>query len=309
MTRSTVDTPVEPPAVTLDPADRRRRGRLLARLVAPRRPRRRSKTLVVLAGVWVGLVVVVALVVQWLPLADPDVGVGSPNAPLGWTREFLGLDGIGRSELSRLAYGARASLGISVMACALAVVVGALLGILTAYFGSWLTVLVDIVTNAVLAVPALLLLLAIVLALRPSVFTLTMALGLIFVPAFARLTRAHAKTQLVRDYVIAAQMMGASRLRLMFREVLPNIISPLISYMALAIPSLIVTEGSLSFLGHGIPPPTPSWGAMIAAAQPFLAQYPAPVLVPCVVLFATVLALNILGDALRVRLDVREAQL
>lgn len=302
---------VDRPTVQLDPSQRPSRRNALVRGMLPTRrvARRRGRLSVGLAGSWVGVVVLVALVVQWLPLHKPGVVVGNSNMGLNPSAEFLGTDAIGRSELSRLAYGARASLGISVMACAIALTVGALIGLMTAYFGSWLTVTVDIVANSVLAVPALLLLLAIVLALSPTLITLTLALSLIFVPAFMRLTRAKAKAELSRDYIVAARIMGAQKSRLMFREVLPNSFTPLISYAALVIPSLMVTEGSLSFLGHGVQPPTPSWGAMIAQAQPYLAQYPAPAIVPCVVLFLTVFALNVLGDALRVRLDVREVQL
>lgn len=262
-----------------------------------------------LAGTWIGLVVLAALIVQWLPVADPGRIVGTPNLGLSWSKEFLGTDGIGRSQVSRLAYGARASLVISVVACAISLSIGAVLGILAAYYARWLARVVDIATNSVLAVPSLLLLLAIMMAVKPTMVTLTLALSLIFIPNFYRLTRAHARTELTRDYVLAAELMGAKRRRLMFSEVLPNSITPLISYAALVIPSLIITEGSLSFLGHGVPAPTPSWGGMIAQAQPFLAQYPVTVLVPCATLFLTVYTLNTLGDALRVKLDVREAQL
>lgn len=302
---------VDRPTVQLDPSQRRSRRNAILRNVLPTRrtARRRGRLAVLLSGTWVGFVVIIALIVQWLPLHKPGLVVGNSNMGLNPSAEFLGTDAIGRSELSRLAYGARASLGISVMACAVALTVGALIGLLTAYFGAWLTVIVDIVANSVLAIPALLLLLAIVLALSPTLITLTLALSLIFVPAFMRLTRAKAKAELSRDYIVAARIMGAKKGRLMFREVLPNSVTPLISYAALVIPSLMVTEGSLSFLGHGVQPPTPSWGAMIAQAQPYLAQYPAPAIIPCVVLFLTVFSLNVLGDALRVRLDVRDVQL
>lgn len=302
---------VDRPTVQLDPSQRRSRRNAILRGVLPTRRATRSprRVAVILSSTWVGFIVLVALVVQWLPLHKPGLVVGNSNMGLNPSAEFLGTDTIGRSELSRLAYGARASLGISVMACAIALAVGALIGLMTAYFGSWLTVIVDIVANSVLAVPALLLLLAIVLALSPTLITLTLALSLIFVPPFMRLTRAKAKTELSRDYIVAARIMGAKKSRLMFLEVLPNSVTPLISYAALVIPSLMVTEGSLSFLGHGVQPPTPSWGAMIAQAQPYLAQYPAPAIIPCVVLFLTVFALNVLGDALRVKLDVREVQL
>ena len=167
---------VDRPTVQLDPSQRRgRRNAMLRTMLSGRAARRRGRIPVILASTWVGFIVVVALVVQWLPLHKPGLVAGNANVGPNWSAEFLGTDTIGRSELSRLAYGARASLGISVMACAIALTVGALLGLLTAYFGSWLTIVVDIVANSVLAVPALLLLLAIVLALNPTLITLTLA--------------------------------------------------------------------------------------------------------------------------------------
>ncbi len=261
---------------------------------------------------WVLLLVIVALTVQWLPLHDPTT-VARPdfatNLPPSWSPELLGTDAVGRSILSRLAYGARVSIGISFLSTVLAMVVGWLLGLVTAYFGRWVTVVVDILANVVLAVPALLLLLAIMLALRPTLPTLICALSLTFIPAFMRLTRANAQTQLSRDFVVAARSLGASTWRILFAEVLPNTILPLLSYATLVLPGIIVTEGSLSFLGFGVQPPTPSWGAMIAQGQATLSLYPWPALIPCMVLFLTVLSLNTLGDWVRVRFDAREAQL
>jgi peptide/nickel transport system permease protein len=171
------------------------------------------------------------------------------------------------------------------------------------------TRIVDILTNTVLAIPSLLLLLAIILAMRPTPITLVWALGVIFIPTFMRLTRANALSQMHRDFVIAAKAMGASGPRLIIREVVPNCLPPLISYAVLVLPAVIITEGTLSFLGFGVQPPTPSWGSMIAGAQSSLSQNPWPALIPCIVLFVTVYSLNTLGDALRVKLDVRDAKL
>jgi peptide/nickel transport system permease protein len=240
---------------------------------------------------------------------DYTTAVGPPNLGLSWSREFLGTDAIGRSTLSRILWGARVSIGISFLATVIAMIVGGLLGLLTAYFGRWLTPVVDVVTNSVLAVPSLLLLLSIVLALTPTIPTLVGALSLIFVPAFMRLTRANAQSQINREFVTAARALGAPSSRVIFREVLPNTLPSLVSYAALVLPSIVVTEGALSYLGFGVQAPVPSWGGMIAQAQQNLSFAAAPALVPCVVLFLTVFALNTLGDHLRVRLDVRDAQL
>ncbi|BCB76619.1 ABC transporter permease [Phytohabitans flavus] len=273
------------------------------------RRRRRSNVSVALAFGWAGLIVLLCLTAQWLPLHDPTTSVGNPNLEPSLTREFLGTDAIGRSLLSRIAYGARASVEISLSATLLAMVIGVILGLATVYLRGVFTEIVDTLTNAVLAVPALLLLLAIMMALRPSTPVLIGALGFIFIPAFMRLTRASAQSQMHREYVLAARAMGAGGPRLMLREVLPNAILPVISYAALVLPSIMITEGSLSYLGFGVQPPTPSWGAMIAQGQPALARAPWPTIIPCIVMFATVLALNTIGDWLRVRMDAREGQL
>jgi peptide/nickel transport system permease protein len=286
------------------------RGGVRSMLDPSRRRLHRPKSIVVvLSLIWVAIVLFVAITVQWLPVHSYVTIAGNINTDPNWGKEFLGTDNIGRSVLSRLLWGARISVTISFISTALALIVGAMLGLLSVYFGGGVTRVIDILTNTVLAVPSLLLLLAIVLALRPTLANLTAALSLIFVPTFMRLTRANALTQMNRDYVVAAQAMGSGGVRLMVREVLPNSILPLVSYAVLVLPSIIVTEGSLSFLGLGVQPPTPSWGGMIAAAELQLANHPWPALFPCIVLFLTVYSLNTLGDRLRTKLDVRDAQI
>jgi len=276
---------------------------------ASRRRRKPKSVAVVLALIWIAVLLLTAVTVQWLPLHSYTTIAGAPNEPPQLGTEFLGTDNIGRSVLSRLVFGARVSIIISFISTLLALTIGAALGLLSVYFRGRVTRVIDIVANTVLSVPSLLLLMAIVLALRPTLVNLTGALSLIFIPTFMRLTRANALAQMSREYVVAAQAMGSGGFRLMTREVLPNSILPLLSYAVLVLPSIIVTEGSLSFLGLGVQPPTPSWGGMIAAAQATLADYPWPALMPCIVLFLTVYALNTLGDALRVKLDVREANI
>ncbi|BCB76608.1 ABC transporter permease [Phytohabitans flavus] len=276
---------------------------------ASRRRRKPKSIAVVLAAIWVAVLLLTAVTVQWLPLHDYTTIAGPVNLAPHLGTEFLGTDNIGRSVLSRLVFGARVSIVISFLSTLLALTIGVALGLLSVYFRGRVTRVIDIVANTVLSVPSLLLLMAIVLALRPTLVNLTCALSLIFIPTFMRLTRANALAQMSREYVIAAQAMGSGGFRLMIREVLPNSILPLLSYAVLVLPSIIVTEGSLSFLGLGVQPPTPSWGGMIAAAQATLADYPWPALMPCIVLFLTVYALNTLGDALRIKLDVREANI
>lgn len=277
----------------------------------PRRHRRSwtRSVPVVLAFGWLALLLVVALTAQWLPIHNAIDPVGLPNMAPNMSHEFLGTDTIGRSILSRLAYGTRVSCGIAVLSTLIAMVVGGMLGLVSAYFRGWVTWVVDIIANTVLAVPMLLLLLALVLAMRPSISSLIAALSVVFVPAFTRLTRAQAQSQLSRDYVLAARFMGARWYRILFREVLPNSVLALLTYAALVLPGVVVAAGSLSYLGFGVPAPTADWGSMIAQAQINLTTAPWPALIPCIVLVITVISLNTASDYIRVRFDVRGSQL
>jgi peptide/nickel transport system permease protein len=262
-----------------------------------------------IAAVWLAIVIVVALTVQWLPIQNYTVAVGVPNVAPHLGKEFLGTNGIGQSMLSRICYGARISITIGIFSTAIGMVIGGVLGLLSAQFGGILSAVVDLLSNSVLAIPPILLLLAIVAALQPSLSTLTIGLAIVVIPTFARVTRANALSQMARGYVIAARSMGAANWRLMLREVLPNVLPAVLSYAVISVGNLMIAEGSLSFLGLGIPPPTPSWGGMIAEGQARLAFAPWPVFLPCVALFLTVYSLNTLGDRLLARLDIRAGNL
>lgn len=262
---------------------------------------------VVLAIAWFGFLMIVSLTVQWLPIHDTATPAGPMDQGPQWSREFLGTDSVSRSVLSRVLWGARTSLGISLSATLIGMTIGGLFGLFSVYYKGFVTWLVDILATTVLAIPSLLFLLAIVLALDPSVPVLIGALSLITVPTFMRIARANALNQMSSEYVEAAQVMGASSWRIIFKELLPNTALPVVSYAVLVMPALIAVEGSLSFLGYGVQAPTPSWGGMIALARPKLTTAPWGALIPCLVLFATIFSLNQLGDHLRVRLDVRDS--
>lgn len=257
-----------------------------------------------LACGWLGLLGLVALGVGVLPLPAPDTPVGAPNLPpFSAFPEVLGTDGIGRSVLSRLAHGARISLTVSLGATLVAAVVGGLLGVLAAYLRGVAESVIGVLLDAILAFPPLLLLLALAAVVRPGAGTLVVSLGLLFVPPFARLAKAAALSRLNREYVLAAEAPGAGHGRLIFRELLPGCVPPVASYAVVMAALMIMVEGALSFLGVGIPPPAPSWGAMIAAGKDFLALSPQLVLVPCAAMFLTVLSFNTVGERLRERVD------
>jgi peptide/nickel transport system permease protein len=266
--------------------------------VAPRQKRRGAAFW--LATGWLGLLALLALFVELLPLAAPDAPAGAPNLPpFAAFPEFLGTDGIGRSVLSRLVHGARISLTVSIGATLLAAVAGGLLGVLAAYLRGPAESAIGVLLDTVLAFPPLLLLLALAAVVRPGVGTLVASLGLLFVPPFARLAKAAALSRLSREYFTAARALGAGHGRLLFRELLPGCVAPVASYAVVMAALMIMVEGALSFLGVGIPPPAPSWGAMIAAGKDFLAVAPQLVLVPCAAMFLTVLSFNTAGERLR----------
>lgn len=270
-----------------------------------RRYRQHSTFLIDLAMIWVIILIIISITAQWLPIHGYLAPAGTPNQGPNWSSEFFGTDASGRSMLSRIIFGARISIVISVVATAIAFALGSIIGLSAAYFGRPITTIADIIANSILSIPSLLLLLAIVLALRPSVLVIMLASSLVFIPAYSRLMRAAAESQMSNEYIIAAGGLGAPASRIIFRELLPNTAPALISYSALVLPAVMILEGSLSFLGFGVQSPTPSWGNMIALGSQNLTNDPSQALIPCAFLFVTVYALNTLGDHLRVRLSAR----
>jgi peptide/nickel transport system permease protein len=265
----------------------------------PLRRKRRRWELYIPLG-WIALLVFLAFTADLLPIAEPNAPVGSPNIPpFSPSALLLGTDSFGRDVGSRLIHGIRISLAVSAGATAIAAALGVLLGLLAAYVRGPLERIISVVIDTLLAFPPLLLLMAIATIIRPGVPTLILTLGVLFIPPFARLARASAISQLQRDYITAARSLGAGHLRILFKEVLPNSIQPVISYSAVVMALVIVIEGSLSFLGVGVPPPAPSWGSMIATGKEHLTRAPFLVVLPSLMICLTVLSFNVVGDSLR----------
>lgn len=255
--------------------------------------------------VWVGLVVLLAAAAPWLSLAPYDAAAAAPRETprLGSLDLLLGTDSIGRSMLSRAIHGARVSLVVGTVAGLSGFTVGTVLGMVGGYFGGWIDKLVTLVADVLLAFPALILLLSLAAVFSPSVPTILVGLALVTIPTFTRLARANAIAWSSREFVRAAKNMGAGNTRILVREILPNVLPALAAYLPLVIAALIVAEGSLSFLGLSIPPPTPSWGGMINGGREVLDSSPHMVLVPAAAIFLTVFALNQVGEHLRHRFD------
>jgi peptide/nickel transport system permease protein len=264
-----------------------------------------------IAVMWLLLVVGVALFANVLPIDGYDEPVVAERdaRPALTFDEPLGRDNFGRSLVSRITYGARVSLAVGVISASVGMLIGGVLGLLAGYFRGWLDEIVGIITNSVLAFPPLILLLAVVSVLDRTLLNLCLALSIVVVPTFARLARAQTLVYAQREFVLAARSMGAKHLRVLTREILPNVARPLFSYLFLVVATLIVAEGTLSFLGLGIPPPRPSWGGMIDDARSDLRENPHETLVPAFVMFMTVLSINRVGDWARAKASGRTARI
>jgi len=261
------------------------------------------------AIIWVIFVFAVAIFATVLPLPSPtDMDMLERRAPFS-AAHWLGTDGLGRDELSRLIYGARISLIVGLCAPVIGITIGGALGMLSGYFRGRFETLVVGSMDVLLAFPPLILVLAIIAFLGQSIFNLTCILGVLGIPAFMRVARAATLTLSRREFVIAAQALGASHARILLRELLPNVILPLFAFFLLGVAVTIVVEGSLSFLGLGVPPPISSWGSMIGEGRESLDVAPRLAFLPAVVMFLTVLSFNLVGDTLRALTDPRQGAL
>jgi peptide/nickel transport system permease protein len=276
---------------------------------APARRKRRLGRLFWAAFGWVIFIFAVALLADVLPLPSPtDMDMLERRAPIS-AEHWLGTDGLGRDELSRLIYGARISLVVGLCAPVIGLVFGGALGILAGYFRGRFETLVVGSMDVLLAFPPLILALAVTAYLGQSIFNLTCILGVLSIPAFMRVSRAATLTLARREFVIAAQALGASHARILLRELLPNVMLPLLAFFLLGVAVIIVVEGSLSFLGLGVPPPISSWGSMIGEGRESLEVAPQLAFFPAIAMFLTVLSFNLVGDTLRALTDPRQGAL
>lgn len=235
---------------------------------------------------------------------DPSVFLVPPAWQAGgsWAH-ILGTDAIGRDILSRLIHGARLSLAIGVAVVALSVVFGTFLGLLAGYFRGMFETAVMRLMDIILTLPSLLLAIVIVAILGPGLVNAMLAVAIVVLPHYVRITRAAVISEASRDYVVAARMGGAGHWRVMFKEILPNCAAPLIVQASLGISSAILDAAALGFLGLGAQPPSPEWGTMLADAREFVMRAWWVVTFPGLAILITVLAFNLLGDGLRDALD------
>lgn len=262
-----------------------------------------------LATLWLVLVIFGALFAEWLPLKDPldPVIANRLNGP--FTTNILGTDGLGRDIFSRLVHGSQVSVVIALSAVSIGLVIGGSLGVLAGYFQGHFERALMAVLDVILAFPWLVLLLALVAFVGQSLTALSIAIGLLWIPAYARVARANTLSVVQQEYVLAARAMGASTIRILLKEVVPNVILPVLAYGLVAMGLVIIVESALAFLGLSVEAPRPTWGGMIAEGKRHLATAPHVALMPSLVMFLTVLSLNYVGDRLRSQFDVRGSNL
>jgi peptide/nickel transport system permease protein len=238
----------------------------------------------------------------WHSPFDPRFAALAPPSPA----HPFGTDSLGRDVLARTVYGAKVSIQVAVTAVAVAAVVGAPLGIVAGHVGGTVETVLMRLVDVLLGFPALVLAIGLVAALGFSLTNVIVALGVVYVPQFARIARSSALSVSEEAYVDAARAMGYSRTHIVFREVLPNSVSPLLVQASLLMAFAIIAEASLSFLGLGVQPPTPTWGQMVAAGSGYLTSAPWMSLFPGLAILLSVLGFNLVGDGLRDALDPRD---
>jgi peptide/nickel transport system permease protein len=276
---------------------------------------------------WLVFIIGIAVLAPLLPLKDPTVGdYLHPNASAFTPGHILGSDATGRDVLSRVIWGARASLLLAIGSVLLGTIIGGFLGLLAGFRGRATDSVLSSFTNILLAFPPLVLALTLVSVLAPlrtasngngppphewghRMFVVILAVGIVSIPILARITRASALSWTQRDFVTAARAQGAADKRVMFREVLPNVLPAMLSIALLGVAIVLILEGALAVFGVSIQEPNPSWGNMIYSQLSDLNASPAVWIVPSILIFTTVLSLNYLGDVVRARFDVRESVL
>jgi len=260
----------------------------------------------VLGGFLVLAIVLMAVFAPLIATHDPFktsfLTVRKAPSALNW----LGTDELGRDIFSRLLYGARASLMAGVVSVVIAVVVGVPFGLLAGYFGGWTDASISRVTEALLAIPFLILAIALAAFLGPSLTNAMIAIGISATPIFIRLTRGQVLGVKTEDYVEGARAIGLPDFWIIARYIFPNVLPPIVVQATITIATAIIAEASLSFLGLGQQPPNPSWGSMLNTAKNYMAQAPWMSIFPGGAIFLIVLAFNLLGDGLRDALDPRD---
>ncbi len=274
----------------------------------PRAGKRLGLAFWIAAG-WFALVSLAALLAPILPIDDPNKTVARPRlAPSA--SHWFGTDALGRDIFSRTVWGGRISITVGIASIVFGLLIGGTVGLVAGHFRGKVEAVLMLIVDVLLSFPALLLALAIVsFRDQRDVPTIVLAIGVVSIAPVARLVRANTLVYSQREFVTAARSLGAGNWRIVTREVLPNVIFPIMSFAVIAVAVAIVAEGGLAFLGLSVPPPTATWGGMISDGRNLLENAWWISMMPCLILFLTVLSLNLAGDRLREYFDIKEGGL
>lgn len=287
------------PAQALTLVERQQRGKLS---IAFARLRKRP-------GAMIGLVIILLFIA--IAIAAPVVAPDDPNAisrdrrAAPTTTHLFGTDELGRDVLSRVIYGARVSMRVGLIAVGIALLAGSLLGLIAAYAGGWIDGVIMRIMDVMLAFPGILLAIAIIAVLGPSLSNVMIAIGIEAIPIYTRTARASTLSVKEYEYVIGARALGCKASRIVLRHILPNITAPLIVLATVGVAGSILTAAGLSYLGLGAQPPTSEWGAMLSSSRSYLRDSWWMATFPGMAIVLVVLSLNLFGDGLRDILDPR----
>lgn len=263
-----------------------------------------------LSAGWIMLILFLAVFGDLLPLKDPNrINPADKLLPVLSDGALLGTDQLGRDLLSRLVQGAQVSVFISVVSVTIGIVVGGLIGTTVGFYGGRAERIVMAIVNIMLSFPALVLLLGVVAMAGSSLKVLTTVFSILAIPGYVRFARASTLVLMKRDWVVVSTMIGSTSRRLIVRVLMPEVLVTLITFGLLALGGVIVAEGTIAFLGFGVPPPQATWGSMISEGKNSLDETLNLALVPATVMFLTILSLNLVGDGLRRKNQAREAQI
>lgn len=265
---------------------------------------RKNKVALIGLGI-VGFFILLAIFADFIaPYGFKETELANKHIPPS-AAHWLGTDEFGRDILSRIIYGARISLWVGFSAVSGSIIMGSFLGILAGYYGKWVDAIISRMFDILLAFPSILLAIAIVAMLGPSLQNALIAIAIINIPTFGRLLRSRVLSVKEEEYIIAAKAIGMKDARILFHHVLPNSMAPIIVQGTLAIATAIIEAAALGFLGLGAQPPAPEWGKMLADSKDFIIQAPWTVFFPGISIMLTVLGFNLMGDGLRDALDPR----
>jgi peptide/nickel transport system permease protein len=263
----------------------------------------RANKMLLVGGIIVGIFLLLALFAPFLTSYDPTkMNFRSRFAPPSLTH-FMGADQYGRDTYTRILYGARVSFEVGLFSVFIAMIGGIVIGALAGYWGGWIDDILMRMMDALLAFPPLLLSIGLVASMGPSLKTICLSIGVVYIPRFAMVMRGAVLVEREQQYVEAARAIGQSDLKILLKHIGPNTISPMIVLATIVFATAIIIEASLSFLGIGLPPPTPSWGLMLDESRRYLAQTIWMAVFPGAAISMAVLSFNLLGDGLRDFLD------